>query len=84
MKQPNWEKYPDIWPEFDKVRKRLKQLRTKREKELVKMRAIGEKIQVLVDKKEAVHDKACVDIEEIRDLMREEIRLARLMGAITA
>jgi flagellar biosynthesis/type III secretory pathway chaperone len=83
-KRPNWEKYPETFAEFDKVRKELKKLRAKREKELVKMRAVGEQIQKLVDKKEALHDKACVDIDEIRNLMREEMRLARAMGAISA
>ena len=83
-KRPNWEKYPETWAEFDKVRAKLEKLREKREKELVKIRAISDDIQVLVDKKEAVHKKACADIDEIRRLMSEEMRLARSMGAISA
>jgi hypothetical protein len=84
MATPNWEKYPAIWEEFEKVRTALKPLEEKRAKEMAKVNSIQEEIQALVDKKDAAHEKACADLYEIRRLRHEEARLARAMGAESA
>ena len=76
-----WDDYPEIWAEFDKVRKALAPLEAKRAKEMAKVNAIQEEIQALQDKKDAAHNKACADIDEIRRLRAEEARMARAMGA---
>ena len=79
-----WDEYPELWAEFEKARKALKPLEAKRAKEMAKVNAVQEKVQVLFDKKDALHVKACADWNEIAELRAEVARLAKAMGAQSA
>jgi uncharacterized coiled-coil DUF342 family protein len=83
-KIPNWEKYPEIWAKFDEAREALKPLMAKRQKALDERKALGFDIQKIEDKREALHNKACEDIEQIRNLREIIGRYAKAMGATSA
>ena len=48
------------------------------------MNAVADEMEVLRQKKIAIHEKACVDRVEMGELSKEISRLAKAMGAITA
>ena len=83
-KQPNWEKYPEIWAEFDKAREALKPLMAKRQKLLDERSALGDEVKKLEDRRDALHDKACADIDQISELRSVVGRCAKAMGAVSA
>lgn len=80
----NKEKYPEIWAAKERAEAALAPLLSARDKEMAKVNKCGEEIGALREKKEAAHNKACENWDEIARLRKEISRLAKAMGAESA
>lgn len=77
----NREKYPEIWAAMESAKAELAPLMEKRKGYTDKIDECGTQIAKLIEKKEALNEKAMEDFARIKELRQEISRMAKAMGA---